>query len=178
MIGFGGALYTELWKLCAGPLVDVPSPGERVFYFPQGHMEQVQTFNPLNPLFYFWVFTLFLTRSKSVSLVFLHLYAFSGFWKLLSFFFLQLEASTNQELNPQIPRFNISSKILCRVVNIQLLVLCFRSQFPSKSMYFSCFLVSSGKLLKRLQIQIWLTYRQNEKPMRFMLRLLCTRNQM
>ncbi|PRQ58506.1 putative transcription factor ARF family [Rosa chinensis] len=70
--GFGGALYTELWKLCAGPLVDVPSPGERVFYFPQGHMEQ-------------------------------------------------LEASTNQELNPQIPRFNIPSKILCRVVNIQLL---------------------------------------------------------
>ncbi|XP_050385256.1 auxin response factor 18 [Argentina anserina] len=70
--GSGGALYTELWKLCAGPLVDVPSPGERVFYFPQGHMEQ-------------------------------------------------LEASTNQELNQQIPRFNIPSKILCRVVNVQLL---------------------------------------------------------
>lgn len=70
--GFGGALYTELWKLCAGPLVDVPSPGERVYYFPQGHMEQ-------------------------------------------------LEASTNQELNPEIPGFSIPSKILCRVVNIQLL---------------------------------------------------------
>jgi hypothetical protein len=41
--GFGGDdLYAELWKLCAGPLVDVPRPGERVFYFPQGHMEQVQ----------------------------------------------------------------------------------------------------------------------------------------
>lgn len=34
-------LYTELWKLCAGPLVDVPRTGDRVFYFPQGHMEQV-----------------------------------------------------------------------------------------------------------------------------------------
>ncbi|KAL0714974.1 hypothetical protein Bca4012_021953 [Brassica carinata] len=34
-------LYTELWKACAGPLVEVPLPGERVFYFPQGHMEQL-----------------------------------------------------------------------------------------------------------------------------------------
>ncbi|KAF9687928.1 hypothetical protein SADUNF_Sadunf02G0144200 [Salix dunnii] len=65
-------LYTELWKACAGPLVDVPKAGERVFYFPQGHMEQ-------------------------------------------------LEASTNQELNQQIPRFNLPPKILCRVINIQLL---------------------------------------------------------
>uniref|UniRef100_A0A5B6Z9K6 Auxin response factor n=1 Tax=Davidia involucrata TaxID=16924 RepID=A0A5B6Z9K6_DAVIN len=71
--GFGSDdLYTELWRACAGPLVDVPRPGERVFYFPQGHMEQ-------------------------------------------------LEASTNQELNQQIPQFNLPSKILCRVVHIQLL---------------------------------------------------------
>ncbi|XP_010544846.1 PREDICTED: auxin response factor 18 [Tarenaya hassleriana] len=34
-------LYTELWKACAGPLVEVPGVGERVFYFPQGHMEQL-----------------------------------------------------------------------------------------------------------------------------------------
>ncbi|CAH8330749.1 unnamed protein product [Eruca vesicaria subsp. sativa] len=34
-------LYTELWKACAGPLVDVPLVGERVYYFPQGHMEQL-----------------------------------------------------------------------------------------------------------------------------------------
>lgn len=33
-------LYTELWRACAGPLVEVPSRGERVYYFPQGHMEQ------------------------------------------------------------------------------------------------------------------------------------------
>ncbi|KAL8499653.1 hypothetical protein ACS0TY_019577 [Phlomoides rotata] len=65
-------LYTELWKACAGPLVDVPCNGERVYYFPQGHMEQ-------------------------------------------------LEASTNQELVQQIPRFNLPPKILCRVVHIQLL---------------------------------------------------------
>ncbi|KAF9616419.1 hypothetical protein IFM89_029673 [Coptis chinensis] len=71
--GFGGdELYTELWKACAGPLVDVPRPDERVFYFPQGHMEQ-------------------------------------------------LEASTNQELSQKIPSFNLPSKILCRVVHIQLM---------------------------------------------------------
>ncbi|GMN31478.1 hypothetical protein TIFTF001_003277 [Ficus carica] len=70
--GEGDKLYTELWKACAGPLVDVPSPKERVYYFPQGHMEQ-------------------------------------------------LEASTNQELNQRIPLFNLPSKILCTVLNVQLL---------------------------------------------------------
>nr|WGH73283.1 binding protein transporter ARF9B [Mangifera indica] len=65
-------LYTELWKACAGPLVDVPKRGERVYYFPQGHMEQ-------------------------------------------------LEASTNQEPNQRIPFFPLPSKILCRVININLL---------------------------------------------------------
>ncbi|XP_010433834.1 PREDICTED: auxin response factor 9 isoform X4 [Camelina sativa] len=38
----GEGLYDELWKLCAGPLVDVPQAGERVYYFPQGHMEQLE----------------------------------------------------------------------------------------------------------------------------------------
>ncbi|GMI73648.1 auxin response factor 18 [Hibiscus trionum] len=73
MIGSGGDdLYQELWKLCAGPLVEIPRDHERVFYFPQGHMEQ-------------------------------------------------LEASTNQELNNQSPLFNLPSKILCRVLHVQLL---------------------------------------------------------
>ncbi|GAB2272023.1 Auxin response factor 2B [Dionaea muscipula] len=36
------ALYTELWHACAGPLVTVPRERERVFYFPQGHIEQVE----------------------------------------------------------------------------------------------------------------------------------------
>lgn len=35
------ALYKELWHACAGPLVTVPRENERVFYFPQGHIEQV-----------------------------------------------------------------------------------------------------------------------------------------
>lgn len=37
-------LSPELWRACAGPLVDVPRDTERVFYFPQGHMEQVSHF--------------------------------------------------------------------------------------------------------------------------------------
>lgn len=49
-------LYKELWKACAGPLVEVPRDHERVFYFPQGHMEQLeastnQELNQRIPLF-------------------------------------------------------------------------------------------------------------------------------
>lgn len=65
------ALYRELWHACAGPLVSVPRQGERVYYFPQGHMEQ-------------------------------------------------LEASTHQGLDQQVPSFNLPSKILCRVVYVDL----------------------------------------------------------
>lgn len=36
------ALYKELWRACAGPLVTVPQENELVFYFPQGHIEQVR----------------------------------------------------------------------------------------------------------------------------------------
>ena len=65
------ALYTELWHACAGPLVTVPRERERVFYFPQGHIEQV-------------------------------------------------EASTNQVADQQMPVYNLPSKILCRVINVSL----------------------------------------------------------
>lgn len=64
-------LYKELWYACAGPLVNVPREGERVYYFPQGHMEQ-------------------------------------------------LEASMHQGLEQQMPSFNLPSKILCKVVNVEL----------------------------------------------------------
>ncbi|KAI8020981.1 Auxin response factor 1 [Camellia lanceoleosa] len=65
------ALYKELWNACAGPLVNVPREGERVYYFPQGHMEQ-------------------------------------------------LEASTHQGLDQQLPSFDLPAKILCKVINVQL----------------------------------------------------------
>ncbi|RWW85728.1 hypothetical protein BHE74_00005569 [Ensete ventricosum] len=81
-LGFSGgavcgkedALYTELWLACAGPLVTIPRVGEKVFYFPQGHIEQV-------------------------------------------------EASTNQGADQQMPVYNLPWKILCRVMNVDLKVL-------------------------------------------------------
>ncbi|RZC59395.1 hypothetical protein C5167_006711 [Papaver somniferum] len=65
------ALYSELWHACAGPLVTVPREGDLVFYFPQGHIEQV-------------------------------------------------EASTNQVADQQMPVYDLPTKILCRVINVQL----------------------------------------------------------
>nr|GLL35310.1 auxin response factor 2-like isoform X2 [Ipomoea trifida] len=60
------ALYMELWRACAGPLVTVPREQDLVFYFPQGHIEQV-------------------------------------------------EASTNQVADQQMPVYGLPPKILCRV---------------------------------------------------------------
>lgn len=34
-------MNSELWHACAGPLVSLPQPGNLVYYFPQGHSEQV-----------------------------------------------------------------------------------------------------------------------------------------
>ncbi|KAJ8431062.1 hypothetical protein Cgig2_017058 [Carnegiea gigantea] len=65
------ALYKELWHACAGPLVTVPRVDELVYYFPQGHIEQV-------------------------------------------------EASTNQVADQQMPVYDLPWKILCRVLNVEL----------------------------------------------------------
>ncbi|XP_034690136.1 auxin response factor 2A-like isoform X1 [Vitis riparia] len=37
-------LYTELWLGCAGPLVNILRAGQKVVYFPQGHIEQVEAY--------------------------------------------------------------------------------------------------------------------------------------
>ncbi|GLT53943.1 hypothetical protein SLA2020_271770 [Shorea laevis] len=42
ILGAKDDLYTELWLACAGSHVYVPRVGEKVFYFPQGHMEQAE----------------------------------------------------------------------------------------------------------------------------------------
>ncbi|ESQ38374.1 hypothetical protein EUTSA_v10029161mg [Eutrema salsugineum] len=49
-------LYDELWKLSAGPLFDLPKFGEKVYYFPQGHIEHVEAhtkdeLSQLRPIF-------------------------------------------------------------------------------------------------------------------------------
>ncbi|KAL0666840.1 hypothetical protein Bca4012_029544 [Brassica carinata] len=38
--GTNNYLYNQLWKLCAGPLFHLPKVGEKINYFPQGHIEQ------------------------------------------------------------------------------------------------------------------------------------------
>ncbi|XP_066313256.1 auxin response factor 4-like [Miscanthus floridulus] len=67
----GDPLYPELWRACAGPLVTVPRVGDLVFYFPQGHIEQV-------------------------------------------------EASMNQVAGNQMRLYDLPSKLLCRVLNVEL----------------------------------------------------------
>ncbi|KAL4385610.1 hypothetical protein GQ457_15G022240 [Hibiscus cannabinus] len=37
-------MFTKLWYACAGASVYVPRTGEKVLYFPQGHMEQVEVY--------------------------------------------------------------------------------------------------------------------------------------
>lgn len=36
-------INSELWHACAGPLVCLPQRGSLVYYFPQGHSEQVSS---------------------------------------------------------------------------------------------------------------------------------------
>jgi hypothetical protein len=45
-------INSELWHACAGPLVSLPQVGSLVYYFPQGHSEQVCIYFP-----YFWILT-------------------------------------------------------------------------------------------------------------------------
>nr|XP_043621681.1 auxin response factor 1-like [Erigeron canadensis]XP_043621682.1 auxin response factor 1-like [Erigeron canadensis] len=66
-------MYKELWLACAGPQVSIPCVGERVYYFPEGHMEQIKAY---------------------------------------------MHNGSQQQL----PSFYLPPKILCKVVNVQLLV--------------------------------------------------------
>lgn len=64
-------------------------------------------------------FVLFLRKTRALFVIYVWFCSDPGCELLL----LQLQASTNQEHSQQIPQFNLPSKILCRVVNIQLMVL-------------------------------------------------------
>ncbi|XP_020868527.1 auxin response factor 13 [Arabidopsis lyrata subsp. lyrata] len=92
-------MYEQLWKICAGPLCDLPKPGETIYYFPQGHIELV---------------------SLSLSL-----YIFSPFCFPVLFLKhfcgnFQIEASTKDELDQIRPHFDLPSKLRCCVDDIQL----------------------------------------------------------
>ncbi|XP_027349388.1 auxin response factor 24-like [Abrus precatorius] len=71
--GANDDLYGALWRACAGASVYVPSIGEKVLYFPQGHLEQVAAF-----------------------------------------------AQHQQDGHMEIPVFDLPSKILCKVIGVQL----------------------------------------------------------
>ncbi|KAI3810451.1 hypothetical protein L1987_20063 [Smallanthus sonchifolius] len=83
------AIYKELWRACAGPLAYVPRVGERVYYFPQGHIEQIRY------------------NSHISTLIAIHLISF--------------EASVDNGLDQQLSSFCLTPKILCKVMNVQLL---------------------------------------------------------
>ena len=75
------ALYTELWRACAGPLVTVPRQKELVYYFPQGHIEQVFLIN----FFYSNALSLmFIFRVMQVFHRFLHFFLSSCIYIYLS----------------------------------------------------------------------------------------------
>lgn len=78
---------------------------------------------------------------------------------------LQLEASMNQELNQQIPQFNLPSKILCRVVHVRLLV--YLISYP-------CFVVCLCDIYLFILL-FWVVQfiRRKLRQMKCMLRLRC-----
>ncbi|MED6194453.1 Arf11p [Stylosanthes scabra] len=74
--GAGDDLYQELWRLCAGPLMDVPCVQDKVFYFPQGHIELLPE---------------------------------------------PTEQELRQMMDEKSPKYDLPSKILCRVIDVQCL---------------------------------------------------------
>lgn len=44
------SIFKELWHACAGPLTTLPTKGNVVVYFPQGHLEQAASVSPYAPL--------------------------------------------------------------------------------------------------------------------------------
>jgi hypothetical protein len=105
-------LFAELWRACAGPLVELPQTDERVFYFLQGHLEQVAP------------------QSRSALLAAIFLKFSSAFPELFSCSLLllccplQLQEPTDPALlADQIKMFQVPNKILCKVVNVELKVI-------------------------------------------------------
>ncbi|KAM3270065.1 auxin response factor 8 isoform X2 [Capsicum chacoense] len=115
----GDNLYSELWKACAGPMMDLPHPGERVFYFPMMHVELVTS-----------------STSLCVSSCDYCRLNFISFFNILGMFVIcpepgsignnlstsSSEAVLKESADQIVPSFHLPSRILCRVINIQLKV--------------------------------------------------------
>ena len=100
-------LNNKLWKLCAGPLFDTPKIGDKIYYFPQGHIEQA---------IFFLSYFKFLYHSTYVLIC----KTYSTIW-----WYYQLVASMDDELCQLKPIFDIPSKICCNVFSIKLKVCVF-----------------------------------------------------
>jgi hypothetical protein len=105
-------LFPELWRACAGPLVEVPQRDERVFYFLQGHLEQVRCV--------FW------HRNSPWFLICARLPLFCSIHfppRIMLVLRVQLQEPTDPALlAEQIKMFQVPYKILCKVVNVELKV--------------------------------------------------------
>ncbi|KAL5174434.1 Auxin response factor 5 [Glycine soja] len=105
--GEGGekkSINAELWQACAGPLLNLPSPGTHVVYFPQGHSEQVTC-----RLLHFFKFFSYLQP------------VCHRFSKADRFDLLQVAASLKKDVDAQVPNYtNLPSKIPCLLHNVTL----------------------------------------------------------
>lgn len=115
-------INSELWHACAGPLVCLPQRGSLVYYFPQGHSEQVSS-NGVDSQHSF---------SQERFPKMLLLLCICGLrvyddlclrceLSMLKEFCLQVAATTKKIPNSRIPNYpSLPSQLLCQVHNITL----------------------------------------------------------
>ncbi|KAG6408803.1 hypothetical protein SASPL_131826 [Salvia splendens] len=100
-------INSELWHACAGPLVTLPQVGNLVYYFPQGHSEQVCLF-----VFKAAAYMHFTPTGKS---------AIFGRNALVGIDLFEVAVSTNRSPTTQIPNYpNLPTQLLCQVHNVTL----------------------------------------------------------
>ncbi|OEL30198.1 Auxin response factor 11 [Dichanthelium oligosanthes] len=96
-------INSELWHACAGPLVCLPQRGSLVYYFPQGHSEQV-----------------LMDSEYSVPVNFIFIQCLNANVPAMAVL-LQVAATTKKIPNSRIPNYpSLPSQLLCQVHNITL----------------------------------------------------------
>lgn len=123
-----------------------------------------------------WKFSIIVKSIRMSKSPFPLSFIFSSSFYLCGCVFFQLEASMHQISEQQMPSFNLPSKILCKVVNVQLrvgdIMLIFIFHGGSS---FCLVWASTGPNF--ILVVIWLVLklecRLNPTPMKFMRKLLC-----
>jgi auxin response factor len=115
-------INSELWHACAGPLVCLPQRGSLVYYFPQGHSEQVRMDSEYSVLLNFVFRQCPRLSLRLHPVIRLNIEAQSVL--------LQVAATTRKTPNSRIPNYpSLSSQLLCQVRNITLHVSVNKIQF-------------------------------------------------